>query len=49
MMGQICNKSQKEVAKAADWEEAMRTHDVMELLNRIVTTHGVPLSTDPDE
>ena len=27
----------------------MRTYDVMELLNRIVATHGVPLSIDPGQ
>ena len=49
MMGQICNKSQKEIAKAAGWDEALRTHDVLGLLNRIVATHGLPLSTDPGQ
>ena len=34
MLAQICTKSQKEVAKAADWEEAVRDHDVMELLKK---------------
>ena len=48
-VGQICKKSQKEVAKAAGWEEAVRTYDVIELLNRLVATHGVPVPTDPGQ
>ena len=49
MLGQICTNSQKEIAKAAGWAEAVRDHDVMELLRRIVATHGVPQSTDPGQ
>ena len=47
MLGQICTKSQKEIARAAGWAEAVRSHDVAELLKRIVAAHGVPQSADP--
>ena len=49
MMGQICTKSQKEIARAGGWAQVVRTHNVVELLDRIVAIHGMSQSTDPGQ